>query len=270
LAAAVSAALARIDIEFTVAHAHGTQSAMALDEIGRARPAAIRVATVAEPLVADIDAVVMPVAREEGVVAIAPGIDDQVWDPAADPALPARYDATDLRGKALCKAIVQRALGLAPRTDLPLIVARTERACAELAPAITDRLALAAQFAIRNGADVSERALWGGADFMFLADEEDAELDVLRALRYGAVPLVAAGSAAADVVVDYHAGTRSGLGIHYDPGPESLAASLLRACRAFADEDGMADVRRRALSTDVSWRHPARLYLHLFERLARD
>ncbi len=49
------------------------------------------------------------------------GIDTVTYDPAADPALPAHYTAADPAGKAVCKASLQAALGLAQEPDTPLI-----------------------------------------------------------------------------------------------------------------------------------------------------
>ena len=270
LAATVGAALSQLDIEFAVALAHGSAAVGALDEVNRLRPQAICVATVGEPISADIDAVVLPSAGADGAVQIPPGIDDQTWNPGADPSLPAHFDSADPRGKARCKSLLQHELGRVPRADVPLIVARTERGRQQLSQALSDRLAYSAQLVAEDTPGVSSRKLLGGADFVVLTDEEGAEFDVLRALRYGTIPLVATGSTASEAVVEFHARTRSGLGIHYDRDPESLAAALRRACHTYADTDGMSDLRVRALSTDVSWRHPSRQYLHLFERLARD
>lgn len=49
------------------------------------------------------------------------GIDTVTYDPASDPALPAHYTAADPAGKAVCKASLQAALGLAQEPDTPLI-----------------------------------------------------------------------------------------------------------------------------------------------------
>src|SRR4029450_10579365 len=60
-------------------------------------------------------------ARAARLRGILNGIDYRVWDPATAPALPARYDAGDLTGKARCKAALQAALGLRVAGPAPLL-----------------------------------------------------------------------------------------------------------------------------------------------------
>ena len=50
------------------------------------------------------------------------GIDTQVWNPATDPHLAARFTATDAAPRAPNKAALQARFGLAPDPDAPLFV----------------------------------------------------------------------------------------------------------------------------------------------------
>ena len=55
-------------------------------------------------------------------VGIYNGLDEAVWDPAHDPALPATYSFEHLSGKSICKGILRQELGL-PLVDesVPLV-----------------------------------------------------------------------------------------------------------------------------------------------------
>jgi hypothetical protein len=259
LALAASAAAQEFGMDFDVAHAHGTEALPALAEIGRIRPSAARVATVSGPVAeeVDADAIVVPCDRPAGgALSIAPGVDDVSWNPAADPALPAGFSATGPAGKALCKRALRRALGLAPRSDVPLFALSSGEQRDRLAELTSGQLA---------GPEVSKRLLLAGADYFIAAD--DFVLDVLRALRYGAVPVVPEDCAA---VVEHDAASHTGTGFHYAAGDEdSLSAAVARARRTYLNAEAMAQLRGRALAMDVSWRRPARRYAELFDHLAR-
>ena len=60
--------------------------------------------------------------RREVLSGILNGMDDSEWNPATDPHLPAKYDAdTVAMGKPICKAALQKELGLPQRPEVPLV-----------------------------------------------------------------------------------------------------------------------------------------------------
>ena len=120
-------------------------------------------------------------ARSGDLVGILNGIDIDEWNPATDRHLPARFDVSDLSGKAACKAALQKEAGLAVRPDVPLfgVIGRLDpaegvrraRACARSDPEL-GRAAGAARHGrsrsrrvLRLGRRPSRRSISGLASF---------------------------------------------------------------------------------------------------------
>jgi len=80
------------------------------------------------------------------------GIDYDLWNPAADAALPAPFSRKDLTGKAACKAALQKEMGLAVTPEVPLVgcVSRlaAQKGLDVLADVIPQAVELPMQFAI--------------------------------------------------------------------------------------------------------------------------
>src|SRR6185295_6610605 len=58
--------------------------------------------------------------RRSDLRGILNGIDMSEWNPAADPHIPAHYDARRMAGKAKCKAALQQEAGLPVRPEVPV------------------------------------------------------------------------------------------------------------------------------------------------------
>ena len=60
--------------------------------------------------------------READLAGIVNGVDTTEWNPGSDPNIPKHYDITNFtEGKAACKAILQKEIGLPVRPDLPML-----------------------------------------------------------------------------------------------------------------------------------------------------
>lgn len=170
------------------------------------------------------------------------GIDTQAWDPAADPDLPAPFSAAAPAGKALCKAYLQRGLGMTvdPSKPLVAVISRLvpqkginliEHAVGRTAGAGGQFVLLGtghADAGLRNLAnnvhgdnpDVAmvfgysetlAHLIYAAADlFLVPSMFEPCGLTQMIALRYGVVPVVRATGGLADTVRDVDAGRNGG------------------------------------------------------------
>ena len=231
------------------------------------------------------------------------GIDTQVWNPATDPLIPARYDSSALSARAENKRALQSALGLAEdrraplfgvisrlgwQKGLDLLLAALPVLLAEggqLAllgtgdPALEDGFRRAAEahpgrIAATIGYDESlAHLIQAGCDALLVPSRfEPCGLTQLCALRYGCVPVVARVGGLADTVIDASpvalaAGTATG--IVFSPVNEPMLESALRrAATLYRDDATWERLQRNGMATDVSWSGPAREYAALYRELA--
>ena len=241
-----------------------------------------------------------PILRERGdaFVGILNGIDEAVWDPATDRALPNRYDARNLSGKAADKATLQRDAGLAvePHTPVIGIVSRlVEQKGFDLVAQIIGRIvdrgaqlvvlgagdpvietafqdAAAAQpdrVAVRFGFDASQASrIYAGSDMFLMPSRfEPCGLGQMIAMRYGTIPIVRRTGGLADTVTDVNPPAESGTGFVFDNyDPEACFTAIVRALAIYQNPAAWDALIRRAMVQDFSWASSARQYAALYER----
>lgn len=240
--------------------------------------------------------------RGADVSGILNGVDDAVWNPSTDKDIPARYSASDLAGKAVCKAALQKALGLRVDAKAPLftLVSRlTQQKGLDLVlAAIPEMLAAGAQLAVQGTGDaVLEKAfreamaahpgamavrigydetfahqMIAGADAMLVPSRfEPCGLTQLYALRYGTVPVVRHVGGLIDTVVDADASSLqadTATGFMFGPATrEALALAVHRAVQDFALPDVWKQLQRRGMAQNFSWAAAATQYLALYQAL---
>ncbi|MEQ8968558.1 MAG: glycogen synthase GlgA [Azospirillaceae bacterium] len=244
-------------------------------------------------------------AAEGRLVGILNGIDDTVWNPAADAYLPAPYDAADPAPKARSKAALQRRLGLSERADTPLfgIVARANRAkgldmLLNVLPGLVSRggqlaLLLAGDRDLEQGFREAMTAwpdrvagqigydeslshlIQAGADCVLVPSRsEPCGLTQMYAMRYGSPPLVRRTGGLADTVVNAEpAAVASGEATGFvfdDPTDAALAGTLAWAMDLHRDADAWARIRQAGMIRDFGWTAPARQYLALYAAARAD
>ncbi len=231
------------------------------------------------------------------------GIDDQVWNPAADPHLPAPYDAEHLEGKAQCRAALAAACGF-PEPERPIVGMVTrlveQKGLDLIAQAAAALMKLEARFVILGLGEPRYEALlrrlaashpdrvWyraardehlahqieGGSDlFLMPSRYEPCGLNQMYSQRYGTVPVVHAVGGLADTVEEFDLLERRGTGFRfqgYDQG--EMLGALKRALAVHRQPELWQALQRNGMSRDFSWRASAdgyaRLYADARERIA--
>jgi len=236
--------------------------------------------------------------RGADLVGILNGIDDESWDPARDRTLPANYSATDLAGKAVCKAKLQERLGLAVRPEVPVfgVVSRlaTQKGLdllADALPAIMEGMDIqlvllgsgdgglestfswaAENWRGRCGVQIGfdgklARLIQAGSDFFVMPSRaEPCGLTQMYAMRYGTLPLVRATGGLVDTVQNFVEGGAAGTGfVFHDATAGALANTIGWACATYYDRpQEMAALQQRAMAQDFSWRVSADRYVELY------
>ena len=225
------------------------------------------------------------------------GIDMKLYNPAADPRIPAPYSLADLSGKAACKAALQKQLGLREEPDTPIIamVSRlvSHKGLDLLREVMGDIMELPAQFvvlgsgdagyedffrwaagrypgrmAVRLGYDEAlSMAIYAGADlFLMPSRSEPCGLSQMIAMRYGTVPIVRETGGLKDSVRPYEAWRDAGTGFTFANYSSADMLHVIReAVYLYKDyPDAFARLRQRAMEQDFSWDRSAGEYLKIY------
>ncbi|HMB16727.1 MAG TPA: glycogen synthase GlgA, partial [Pelovirga sp.] len=224
------------------------------------------------------------------------GLDEQIWNPAQDSALPHNYSPRQLKNKQKCKALLQQELGLEVRADVPLVVliSRLDRQkginlIESIWPQLLER---PLQFALlgsgtpenmrfwqdRQGLSPGQvsinltfneglsRRLYAAADMLLVPSlYEPCGLTQMIALKYGALPLVRRTGGLADTVVDVDDQPAGGNGFVFDHSdPWLLLATIDRALSHYHQPEAWAKLVKRGMMQDFSWAPSAQEYLKLY------
>lgn len=233
------------------------------------------------------------------------GVDASDWNPAADPLLPANFNAQLPAGKALCKEFLQKGLGLEVDPTKP-IVAVVSRLVNQKNPGLMAAAAMrcrdnGAQFVLlgSGGQDgglkkmaenelkdhpsvrvlimYSERLahmIYAASDIVLVPSNfEPCGLTQMLAMRYGALPCVRRTGGLADTVRDVDtskAPEEERNGFSFDgTDANSLHGALDRAVALFKDDpERWRELSLRNMAADVSWARPAKEYVDLYNKIA--
>ena len=241
--------------------------------------------------------------RGTDVCGILNGIDTEIWNPARDSAIAARYDVEQLQGKQQCRRALQAELGL-ERIEDALILTVVSRLTAQkgldllltVLPELvkagvqvvvqgTGEAALEAAFRMAQQAHPAQvhvhvgydegkaHRLISAADVIAVPSRfEPCGLTQMYGLRYGTLPIVRRVGGLADTVIDDSGpDDAASTGFVFDAAtPAALMRCVLRAAQTRREPERWMRLMRRAMSQSLSWAGPAQEYLALYARaLAR-
>jgi starch synthase len=241
--------------------------------------------------------------RDQGsrFTAIENGIDDDAYDPATDPQLPARFSVQSApMARRSNKELLVRELGMNVEETTPLfaVVSRFawQKGIDLLLPHVHELVTHGAAFvfvgtgdtALECAARDAERAhpgrvvarigfddrlarrIYGGADFVVVPSRfEPCGLTQLYAMRYGAIPVVTPVGGLRDTVTDVRIATPEGTPLGTGFVAKAATPHAVRdACRAaldfYREPDQMAALVRRAMARDSSWSRAAQAYERIY------
>ncbi len=241
-----------------------------------------------------------------GVVSgILNGIDTDVWNPAEDTLIPARFDAATPSERRANKSALQKRMGLKVDRKAMLfgVVSRLswQKGLDMVLEGIDTIVGLGGQIAILGAGDKDlvegfrtaaashpgrvgvvvgydeslAHLIQAGSDSLLVPSRfEPCGLTQLCALRYGAIPLVTRVGGLADTIVDANemaldAGWGTGI-VFTPPTAEMFRAAIHRAHGLHTDAPTWRRLVKNAMKADVSWSRSAARYKRLYEGLVAE
>jgi starch synthase len=243
------------------------------------------------------------VERRDRLHGIVNGIDERVWDPATDNFLASPYNVETVgRGKALCKAALQRLCGLpeAPRVPLLGMVSRLvrQKGLDLLVQAGERLLAQDVQLVVLGKGDIEyhrfldflrgrypdrvsvhltqdealAHQIEAGADIFLMPSEyEPCGLNQLYSLKYGTVPVVHVTGGLADTVVNLSDDNLDrATGFAFGPyTAHDFLSAVGRALRLYRERPGdWLRLQQNGMRQDWSWNRSAAEYEKLFQSIS--
>ena len=229
------------------------------------------------------------------------GIDTDVYNPAKDSALFAKYTLKTVAKKAADKKGLQELVNLPVSADKPLIGMVTrltnqkgmdlvmevieeilsmdlqmvilgtgdwkyETALKELARRYGNKLAVIINFS----KDIASKIYAGSDMFLMPSKFEPCGLSQLIAMRYGSVPIVRETGGLKDTVPAFNPVTREGRGFTFktDTAYDMLDA-IRRAVGTYYNKEEWASIVSNDMSGDYSWKASAKEYVKLYNEITK-
>ena len=240
--------------------------------------------------------------RHDVLSGILNGIDPHEWNPASDPHLPVNYNAeTVAKNKPVCKAALQKELGLPQDPQAPLVglVGRlTDQKGLDLVTDVMQRWlqtsdvqwvilgtgqpkyhklleTIAERFpqkvAIRlDFSNPLAHRIEAGADIFLMPSRfEPCGLNQMYSLGYGTLPLVRATGGLADTIVAFDAVVPNPAAngfVFHEYSSLALSETLRQACDAYRRPEVWSQLISVGMRQDWSWTRSAKQYVELYQK----
>jgi len=231
------------------------------------------------------------------------GIDVDVYDPANDKYIAAKYSSDDLSGKAICKRALQTQLNLDVRPEVPIIgmVGRlsnqkgldlvdyvigdimredVQLVCLGMGDSRYVNLfswaeqnypgRVAARFVMDNPL---AHQIYAGSDLFLMPSQfEPCGLSQMIALRYGTIPVVRETGGLRDTVLSYNEYTNDGNGFSFfNYNAHDMLHTIQRALHYYWNKkDVWRILQQRGMTADYSWKVSAKKYLDIYNMLLNE
>jgi starch synthase len=240
--------------------------------------------------------------RREVLSGILNGIDPHEWNPAVDSHLAVNYNAETIRqGKPICKAALQKELGLPQEPASPLVgmvgrlidqkgfdlVAEVMQRWVQtsdvqwvilgtgqpkyhklletLATRFPQRVALRLEFS-----NPLAHRIEAGADLFLMPSRfEPCGLNQLYSLRYGTIPLVRATGGLADTITGFDPQSPNAAAngfVFQEYSALALSECLRQACDVYRRPEVWSSLAATGMAQDWSWARSAKQYVELYQK----
>lgn len=234
--------------------------------------------------------------RASRLIGITNGVDYEVWNPATDRELPAKFDINDLSGKRECKRQMLERFSLPIDLDRPVLANITrltgQKGIDLMMQVAGEVLATGAYIVSLGSGEKRYEDFWqslrdyaprqvgiyrgyneplahlieAGADmFMMPSKFEPCGLNQMYSLRYGTIPIVRAVGGLDDTVQNWDGVLETGNGFKFGPyRADRFLEKICEALFAYGDKETWGKIQRNGMSVDNSWENAARKYVELY------
>ncbi|MBR3956197.1 MAG: glycogen synthase GlgA [Clostridia bacterium] len=238
--------------------------------------------------------------REWKLHGILNGISYDMYNPETDEDIAENYTAGTSEKKVANKLALQREMGLPERKEVPLIGICSRLVSHkgfDLVKAVLEELLCTenVQFAVLGSGDweyesfmrdmadrypdklafrcgfipTLAKRIYAGTDiFLMPSKSEPCGLSQMIALRYGSIPIVRETGGLKDSVFDSGLGEGNGF-TFANYNAHDMLHCIRRAIGGYADKEGWAILRKRAMECDYSWKRSANDYIRLYKSLIK-